>query len=59
MRSSRYARLPTPPTFGLLMIAQSGRNSRNDEHNRKIRQLQTELESLRMQRGSIREKIVC
>ncbi|OAX38147.1 hypothetical protein K503DRAFT_770797 [Rhizopogon vinicolor AM-OR11-026] len=36
---------------------QTGRTSRNDEHNRKIRQLQTELESLRMKRGGTREKI--
>ncbi|KAG2155166.1 P-loop containing nucleoside triphosphate hydrolase protein [Suillus bovinus] len=36
---------------------QTGRNSKNDEHSRKLRQLHTELESLRMQRGNTREQI--
>ncbi|KAG1844659.1 P-loop containing nucleoside triphosphate hydrolase protein [Suillus subalutaceus] len=38
---------------------QTGRNSKNDEHSRKLRLLHTELESLRMQRGNTREQIVC
>ncbi|KAG0697633.1 P-loop containing nucleoside triphosphate hydrolase protein [Suillus ampliporus] len=36
---------------------QTGRNSKNDEHSRKLRLLHTELESLRMQRGNAREQI--
>ncbi|KAG1739598.1 hypothetical protein EDB19DRAFT_1828817 [Suillus lakei] len=36
---------------------QTGRNSKNDEHSRKLRLLHTELESLRMQRGNTREQI--
>ncbi|KAG2126539.1 P-loop containing nucleoside triphosphate hydrolase protein [Suillus clintonianus] len=36
---------------------QTGRNSKNDEHSRKLRVLHTELESLRMQRGNTREQI--
>ncbi|KAG1761056.1 hypothetical protein EDD22DRAFT_35947 [Suillus occidentalis] len=36
---------------------QTGRNSKNDEHSRKLRLLHTELESLRMQRRNTREQI--
>lgn len=36
---------------------QTGRNSKNDDHSRKLRLLHTELESLRMQRGNTREQI--
>ncbi|KAG0693928.1 hypothetical protein DFH29DRAFT_1037552, partial [Suillus ampliporus] len=36
---------------------QTGRNSKNDEHSRKLRLLHTELESLRMKRGNAREQI--
>lgn len=36
---------------------QTERNSKNDEHSRKLRLLHTELESLRMQRRNTREQI--
>ncbi|KAG2749419.1 hypothetical protein P692DRAFT_20469301 [Suillus brevipes Sb2] len=36
---------------------QTGRNSKNDEHSRKLRLLHTELENLRMQRRNTREQI--
>lgn len=38
---------------------QTEARNKNDEYNRKSRQLHTELESLRMQRSNAREQTVC